>query len=53
MHGCIDGYNIGTKLFHFLLGLCEIRFQGIEVSFQVLSMGMGYDDEGTEMGLAG
>ena len=37
----IDGGNIGTELSHFLLGLCEIRLQGIEESFQVLVMGMG------------
>jgi hypothetical protein len=34
----IDGDNIGTELSHFLLGFCEIRVQGIEVSFQVLAM---------------
>jgi hypothetical protein len=53
MHVFIDGGNIGTELSHFLLGLCEIRVQGVEVTFQVLDMGMGYDDEGTEKGLAG
>jgi hypothetical protein len=53
LHGCIDGDNIGTELFHFLLGLCEIRLQGIEASFQVLATGMGHDDEGTEMGRVG
>jgi hypothetical protein len=40
--------SIDTELSHFLLGLCEIRLQGIEVSFQVLAMGMGHDDEGTK-----
>jgi hypothetical protein len=30
----IDGGNIGTELSHFLLCLCEIRLQGIEVSFK-------------------
>jgi hypothetical protein len=45
--------NIGTELSHFLLGLCEIRLQGIEASFQVLAMGMGHDDEGTEKGQVG
>ena len=44
MHGFIDGGNIGTELSHFLLGLCEIRLQGVEVSFQVLAMGMGHED---------
>jgi hypothetical protein len=53
MHGCIDGGNIGTELFHFFLGLYEIRLQGIEVRFQVLAMGMGHDNEGTEMGQVG
>jgi hypothetical protein len=32
MHVFIDGGNIGTELSHFLLGLCEIRGQGIEVA---------------------
>jgi hypothetical protein len=53
MHGFIDGENIGTDLSHFLLGLCEIRLQGIQASFQVLATGMGYDDEGTEKGWVG
>jgi hypothetical protein len=53
LHGCIDGGNIGTKLFHLLLGLNEIRLQGIEASFQVLATGMDHDDEGTEMGQVG
>jgi hypothetical protein len=53
MHAFIDGGNIGTELSHFLLGLYEIIFQGIEASFQVLAMGMGHDDEGTEEGWVG
>jgi hypothetical protein len=53
MHLLIDGGNIGTKLSHFLLGLCEIRVQGSEVSFQVLAAGMGHDDEGTQKGRVG
>jgi len=53
MHVFIDGGNIGTDLSHFLLGLCEIRLQGIEASFQVLAMGMVHDDEGTEKGWVG
>ena len=53
MHVFIDGGNIGIELSHFLLGLCEIRFQGIEVSFQVLATGMGHDDEGTKKELMG
>jgi hypothetical protein len=53
LHGCIDGRNIGTDLFHFLLGLCEIILQGIEVSFQVLATCMGHDDKGTEKGWVG
>jgi hypothetical protein len=53
MHGFIDGGNIGTELSHFLLGLYEIRLQGIEASFQVLAMGMGHDDKGTEEGRVG
>jgi hypothetical protein len=48
MHVFIDDGNIGTELYHFLLGLYEIRLQGIEASFQVLATGMGHDDEGTE-----
>jgi hypothetical protein len=47
MHLLIDGGNIGTKMSHFLLGFCEIKVQGIQASFKVLSMGMGHDDEGT------
>jgi hypothetical protein len=50
MHVLIDGGNIGTELSKFLLGLCEIRLQGIEASFQVLATGMGHDDEGTKKG---
>ena len=53
LHGCIDGNNIGTKLFHFLLGLYEIRLQGIEVGFQFLATGMGHEDEGIEKGWVG
>jgi hypothetical protein len=53
MHVFIDGGNIGTELSHFLLGLSEIRLQGIEVSFQVLATGMVHDDEGTEKGWVG
>jgi hypothetical protein len=53
MHGFIDGGNIGTELSHFLLGLCEIRVQGIEASFQLLAMGMENDDEGTKKGWVG
>jgi hypothetical protein len=49
----IDGGNIGTELSHFLLGLCEIRVQGIEVRFQVLAMGVGHDEEGTRQGVGG
>jgi hypothetical protein len=44
---------IGTELSHFLLGLYEIIFQGIDVSFQVLATGMDHDDEGTEKGQVG
>ena len=47
MHLLIDGGNIGTEVSHFLLGLCEIRVQGSEASFQVLAMCIGHDDEGT------
>jgi hypothetical protein len=47
MYFFIDDRNIGTELSHFLLGFCEIRVQGIEVSFQVLAMGVGHDEEGT------
>jgi hypothetical protein len=53
MHVFIDGGNIGTELSHFLLGLCEIRLQGIEARFQVLAIGMSHDDEGTEKGRVG
>jgi hypothetical protein len=47
MHLLIDGGSIGTELLHFLLGFCEIRVQGSEVSFQVLVTGLGHDDDGT------
>jgi hypothetical protein len=53
MHFLIDGENIGIELSHFLLGFCETRVQGIEVSFQVLAMAMGHDDEGTQKGVGG
>ena len=49
----IDGENIGTELSHFILGFYEIRVQGIEVSFQVLAMGVGHDEEGTRKGVGG
>jgi hypothetical protein len=49
----IDGVNIGTDLSHLLLGICEIIFQGIKASFQVLATGMGHDDEGTKKGQVG
>ena len=53
MHVCIDGGKIGTELPHFLLGLCEIRGQGIEESFQVLAMNVGHDEEGKQKGMGG
>jgi hypothetical protein len=53
MHVFIDGGNIGMELSHFLLGLYEIRLQGIEASFHVLAMGMGHDDEGIKKGWVG
>jgi hypothetical protein len=53
LHGCIDGDNIGTELFHLLLGLGETRLQDIEASFKVLAMGMGHEDEGTKKGWMG
>jgi hypothetical protein len=43
-HVFIDGGKIDTKLPHFLLGLCEIRGQRIEASFQVFAMGVGHDE---------
>jgi hypothetical protein len=48
-YGGMHGF-IGIELSHFLLGLREIILQGMDVSFQVLAMGMGHDDEGTEKG---
>jgi hypothetical protein len=42
MHVFIDGGKISTELPQFLLGICEIRGQGIEVSFQVLDTGVGH-----------
>jgi hypothetical protein len=42
MHVFIDFGKIGTELPHFLLGLCEIRGQGIEASFQVLVTCVGH-----------
>jgi hypothetical protein len=53
LHGSIDGDDIGTKLFHFLLGLDETRLQGVEASFQVLAMSMSHEHGGTEKGQAG
>jgi hypothetical protein len=53
MHALIDGGNIGTDLSHFLLGFCEIRLEGIEVSFQVLATGMGHYEKGTKKGGGG
>jgi hypothetical protein len=53
MHVFIDGGNIGMELSHFFLGFCEIRVQGIEVSFQVLATGMIHDEEGTRKGAGG
>jgi hypothetical protein len=53
MNVFIDGGKIGTKFTHFLLGLCEIRGQGIEVSFQVLAMGVGHDEERKRKGTVG
>jgi hypothetical protein len=47
MHVFIDRGNIGIELSHFLLDFCEIRLQGIEVSFQLLAMGVGHDGKGT------
>jgi hypothetical protein len=53
MHVFIDAEKIGTKLLHFLLGLCEVRGQGIEASFQVLATGVGHDEEGRKKGTGG
>jgi len=53
LHGGIDGGNIGTELFHFLLGLNETELQGVEASFQVLATSMGHEDGGTEKGWVG
>jgi hypothetical protein len=50
MHVFIDGGKIGTDMLHFLLGLCEIRGQGIEASFQVLATGVGHDEGDNEKG---
>ena len=53
LDGCIDGGNIGTKLFNFFLGLNETRLQGVEASFQVLATGIGHEDGGTKKEQAG
>ena len=53
LHSCIDGSNIGTDLFHFLLGFDETRLQSVEASFQVLAMSMGCEDEKIEKGWTG
>jgi hypothetical protein len=53
MHVFIDGGKIGTKLPHILLGLCEIRIQGIEAIFQVLATGVGHYEEGKQKGMGG
>jgi hypothetical protein len=44
MHFFIVGCNIGTKLPHFLLGLYEMRGQGIEAGFKVLDTSVGHDE---------
>jgi hypothetical protein len=53
MHVFIDGGNIGINLPHFLLGLCKIKGQGIEVGFKVLAMGVGHDEGGKQKGTVG
>ena len=53
LHGCIDGDDIGSELFHLLLGLNETRLQGFEASFQVLAMSMGHEYGGTKKERAG
>jgi hypothetical protein len=53
IHVFIDGDKIGTDLLHFLLGLCKIGGQGIEVSFQVLATSVGHDEEGKRKGMGG
>jgi hypothetical protein len=53
MHVFIDGGNMGTKMSHFLSGLCEIRVQGIEANFQVLARGVDHDEEGIRKGVGG
>jgi hypothetical protein len=52
MNVFIDGGNIGTEMSHFLLGLYEIRLQGIE-AILVLATSMGHDDEGMKKGWVG
>jgi hypothetical protein len=55
----IDGGNIGIELsqywqyWHFLLGFCEIRVQGSEVSFQVLATGWAMMTREHEKGRVG
>jgi hypothetical protein len=46
MHVFLYGGNIGTELSHFLMGLYEIRVQGIEASFQFLATSVGHYEEG-------
>jgi hypothetical protein len=53
MNFVIDGGNIGTELPHFLLGLYEIRGQGIEAGFKVLAMGVDHDEGGNPKGVGG
>jgi hypothetical protein len=53
MPAFINGGKIDTDLPHFLLGLYEIRGQGIEASFQVLAIGVGHDEEGKQKGASG
>jgi hypothetical protein len=53
MHAFIEVGKIGTDLPHLLFGLCEIRVQRIEVSFQVLTTGVGHDEEGKQKGTGG
>jgi hypothetical protein len=46
MYIFIDGGKIGTEFPQFLLGLCEVRIQGIEAIFQVLATCVGHAGKG-------
>jgi hypothetical protein len=43
-YGGITGGKSSIELLHFLLGLKETSFQGVEVRLMFVAMGMGHED---------